>query len=43
MKETHVWRLEPAADDSINCVLVPRAVPAERFYRSRRCHGQGRR
>lgn len=43
MKKTHVGRLEPAADDSVRCVLVPRAVPAERFYRSRRRHKQGRR
>jgi hypothetical protein len=31
------------ADDSVSCVLVPRAVLDERFYRSRSCHKQGRR
>jgi 3-phenylpropionate/trans-cinnamate dioxygenase ferredoxin reductase component len=38
MKKTHVEGAEPAADDSVRCVLVPRAVPAERFYRSRSRH-----
>jgi NADPH-dependent 2,4-dienoyl-CoA reductase/sulfur reductase-like enzyme len=38
MKQAHVRRLEPAADDTVIGVLVPRAVPAERFYRSRRRH-----